>query len=68
MFDVIEIATPARKIVSNWDEPRAYDPLEFDPEETSGDEDDVGDIDIIALRDAVRDIMALEGRFEVLMY
>jgi hypothetical protein len=68
MFDVIESSQPAGKIVSHWDEPRAYDPVEFDPEETIGDDGDFGDIDSVALRDAARDIVALEGRFEVLMY
>jgi hypothetical protein len=71
MFDVVEIPRPAGKIASDWDEPYApsvHDPFAFDPEHTTGDDDDLVDSDTIALRDAVRDIVALEGRFEVLMY
>ena len=42
-----------------------YDPFEFDPEHTFVD-DDV-DIDTLALRDAMRDIIGAEGRFELLL-
>jgi hypothetical protein len=42
-----------------------YNPFEFDPESTFVD-DDV-DVDTLALRDAMRDIYASEGRFELLL-
>ena len=42
-----------------------YEPYEFDPEQTFVD-DDV-DIDTLALRDAMRDIVACEGSFELMM-
>jgi hypothetical protein len=47
------------------DEAVTYDPVEFDPEETFVD-DDV-DLETLALRDAMRDILASEGRVELLM-
>jgi hypothetical protein len=42
-----------------------YDPIEFDPEQTFVD-DDV-DTDTLALRDAIRDIFAYDGRVELLL-
>jgi hypothetical protein len=43
----------------------SYNPIEFDPEQTFVD-DDI-DFDTLALRDAMRDIQATEGRFELLL-
>jgi hypothetical protein len=56
------------KQVSQWDEGEAYDPVQFDPEQTSVDDDELVDGDTMALRDAVRDILADQGRFEILFY
>jgi hypothetical protein len=42
-----------------------YDPFEFDPEQTFVD-DDV-DTDTLALRDAMRDILAAEGCVELML-
>lgn len=53
--------------ISHSDEAEAYDPVQFDPDTTSYD-DDLVDGDTMALRDAVRDILADQGRFEVLFY
>jgi hypothetical protein len=47
------------------DEDEHYDPVEFDPEDTFVD-DDV-DADVLALRDAMRDIWASEGQFQILV-
>ena len=47
------------------DEEDVYDPVEFDPETTFGD--DEIDSDTLAFRDAMRDIWAAEGTFEVLL-
>ena len=60
MFDVDE-----EKTFSHRDEGERYEPVEFDPEETFVDEE--LDADLLAFRDAVRDIWAAEGRFEVLL-
>ena len=51
--------------ISQADEAEAYDPVQFDPEQGSY-EDDLVDVDTMALRDAVRDILADQGRFEIL--
>ena len=58
-------ATDAEKTFSPGDEVHLYDPVEFDPEETFVDEELDGDT--LAFRDAMRDIWAAEGRFEVLL-
>ena len=47
------------------DEEEVYDPVEFDPE-TSFVDDEI-DSDTLAFRDAMRDIWAAEGAFEVLL-
>ncbi len=47
------------------DEDEVYDPVEFDPEQTFVD--DEIDSDTLAFRDAMRDIWATEGRFELLL-
>jgi hypothetical protein len=55
------------KTSSDRDDIGTYDPVEFDPEQTAMD-DELVDGDTLALRDAVRDIVACDGRFEILMY
>jgi hypothetical protein len=52
---------------SPHDEAETYDPVQFDPEQSFVDDEPV-DGDTMALRDAVRDILAAEGRFEILFY
>jgi hypothetical protein len=47
------------------DEAVTYDPIEFDPEQTCVDEE--VDAETQALRDAMRDIFACEGRVELLV-
>jgi hypothetical protein len=42
-----------------------YDPIEFDPEQTSVDDD--LDLETLALQDAMRDIFACDGRVELLV-
>jgi hypothetical protein len=42
-----------------------YEPVEFDPEQTLVD--DEVDAETLALRDALRDIFACDGRVELLM-
>jgi hypothetical protein len=42
-----------------------YDPIEFDPEQTFVDDD--LDPETLALRDAMRDIFACDGRVELLV-
>ena len=61
MIDVVE----TEKTFSFGDEDDLYDPVEFDPETTFVDEEI--DSDTLAFRDAMRDIWAAEGRFEVLL-
>lgn len=54
---------------SYGDEDEVYDPVEFDPECSTDHAfiDDEIDRDTLAFRDAVRDIWASEGRFELLL-
>ena len=47
------------------DDEEMYESFQFDPEQTSGDDDDS---DTLAMRDAMRDIVHDEGRFELLMF
>jgi hypothetical protein len=61
MIDV----TDAEKTFSSGDEDEHYDAVEFDPECTSVD--DEIDSDTLAFRDAVRDIWAAEGRFDLIL-
>ncbi len=61
MFDVDE----AEKTFSQGDEDERYEPVAFDPECTFVDEELDGEP--LAFRDAMRDIWASEGRFEVLL-
>jgi hypothetical protein len=51
------------------DEDDLYDPVEFDPETTSVDDELHAEIDsdTLAFRDAVRDIWASEGQFAMLL-
>jgi hypothetical protein len=49
---------------SDEDEP-TYEPVEFDPE-TSFVDDEI-DSDTLAFQDAVRDIWAAEGRFDLIL-
>jgi hypothetical protein len=58
-------AETLENISSHVDEDELYEPVEFDPEETFVD--DEIDSDTLAFRDAMRDIWAAEGRFEVLL-
>jgi len=61
MLDV----TDAEKLFSSTDEDEHYDAVEFDPECTFV-YDEI-DSDTLAFRDAVRDIWASEGRFELVL-
>ncbi|HXU69302.1 MAG TPA: hypothetical protein VN947_08230 [Polyangia bacterium] len=61
---MIEVGDP-EKTFSFSDEDDLYDPVEFDPE-TSSVDDEI-DSDTLAFRDAVRDIVAAEGHFEVVL-
>ena len=54
------------KTFSDGSEHDVYEPVQFDPECTFVDEEPDGDT--LAFRDAVRDIWATEGRFELLMF
>lgn len=54
----------AEKSFSDRDEDELYEPVEFDPECTFVDEEDG---DALAFHDAMRDIWAAEGRFEILV-
>ncbi len=58
-------ATDAEKTVSVADEDELYDPVEFDPESTFLDEELDGET--LAFRDAMHDIWAAEGPFEMLL-
>jgi hypothetical protein len=58
-------ATDEENMFSLGDEDDRYDPVAFDPETTFVDEDIDGDT--LAFHDAMRDIWAAEGRFEVLL-
>ncbi len=58
-------ATDEENTFSLGDEDDRYDPVAFDPETTFVDEEI--DSDTLAFRDAMRDIWAAEGRFEVLL-
>lgn len=58
-------AVDPEKTFSFGDEDDLYDPVEFNPETTFVDEEI--DSDTLAFRDAVRDIVAAEGRFEVVL-
>lgn len=51
---------------SHSDDVGTYDSYQFDPEQTSGDDEFEGDA--LAMRDAMRDIVHDEGRFELLMF
>lgn len=55
----------AEKTFSDRDEDDRYEPIEFDPECTFVD--DEVDAETLAFRDAMRDIWAAEGRFEILV-
>jgi hypothetical protein len=59
-------ATDLEKNSSVGDEETLYDPVEFDPESTFVDDEEI-DSDTLAFRDAVRDVVASEGRFELLL-
>jgi hypothetical protein len=59
-------ATDLEKTFSISDEPDLYDPVEFDPESTFVDDEEI-DSDTLAFRDAVRDIVASEGRFDLVL-
>lgn len=61
MIDVAD----AEKMFSSTDEDEHYDAVEFDPECTFVDEEI--DNDTLAFRDAVRDIWASEGRFDLIL-
>jgi hypothetical protein len=58
-------ADDSEKMFSSSDEDDLYDPVEFDPETTSVD--DEIDSDTLAFRDAMRDIWSTEGRVELLL-
>ncbi len=58
-------AETMEKTFSYGNEDELYEPVEFDPEQTFVD--DEIDSDILAFRDAMRDIWASEGRFELLV-
>ena len=58
-------ATDAEKTFSYDDEDDVYEAFEFDPEQTFVDDD--SDTDTLAFRDAVRDIWACEGHFELIV-
>lgn len=62
MFDIDGI----ENFSSNSDDVATYDSFQFDPEQTSGDDELDGDS--LAMRDAMRDIVHDEGRFELLMF
>ena len=58
-------ADDSEKMFSLGDEDDLYDPVEFDPETTSVD--DEIDSDTLAFRDAMRDIWSTEGHVELLL-
>ncbi len=58
-------AETMEKTFSYGNEDELYEPVEFDPEQTFVD--DEIDSDTLAFRDAMRDIWASEGRFELLV-
>lgn len=51
---------------SSGDDASTYESYQFDPEQTSGDDEPDGDA--LAMRDAMRDIVHDEGRFELLLF
>ncbi len=61
---MIDVEAPEQTF-SLPDEESLYEPVEFDPEQTFVD--DEIDSDTLAFRDAVRDICASEGCFELLL-
>jgi hypothetical protein len=62
MFDIDGVENS----FSGSDDVGVYESYQFDPEQTSGDDDLDGDA--LAMRDAMRDIVHDEGRFELLMF
>ena len=63
MFDIDDVENFSS---SSSDDVGTYDSYQFDPEQTSGDDEFEGDA--LAMRDAMRDIVHDEGRFEFLMF
>ncbi|HEX4462158.1 MAG TPA: hypothetical protein VIA18_29480 [Polyangia bacterium] len=65
MFDIDDVENFSS---SSDDEVGTYDSYQFDPEQTSGDPEFEAEGDALAMRDAMRDIVHDEGRFELLMF
>jgi hypothetical protein len=65
---MIDVAESENMFSHSEDEELAYEPVEFDPETSFvPDQSDEIDSDTLAFRDAVRDIWAAEGRFDLLV-
>jgi hypothetical protein len=65
---MIDVADQENTFSHSDDDDLAYEPVEFDPETSFvPDEMDEIDSDTLAFRDAVRDIWAAEGRFDLLV-
>ncbi len=62
MFDIDD----SENFSSSSEDADMYESYQFDPEQTSADEELDGDQ--LAMRDAMRDIVHDEGRFELLMF
>ena len=62
---MIDVADAEKMFSSTDEDDEPYVAVEFDPECTFVD--DENDSDTLAFRDAVRDIWAAEGRFELIL-
>ena len=63
---MIDVTETENMFSHSDDDELAYEPVEFDPETSFGDEFD-SDSDTLAFRDAVRDIWAAEGCFSLIL-
>jgi hypothetical protein len=62
---MIDVEEAENMFSHSEDDELVYEPVEFDPETSFGD--DEIDSDTLAFRDAVRDIWRTEGRFDLLL-